>query len=227
MDKLVEKLLTTEDGSFSLRHPGHGEAFHSFSGAKKEAFDLYICGSGFRQALDQTDSVRVLDVGLGLGYNAMTTIETWWNHRERPCDLELVSLEHDATLIKTLRSGQASWQKNWSTLWLDWLGKDRVVRSDGALGRWRIIAADALECPLEGHFDFIWQDPFSPKNNPKLWSKPWFRKLTSHSNDHTTLMTYSVARSVKDALSATEWHVELIPTTTTKRSWLRAKRRKF
>jgi tRNA 5-methylaminomethyl-2-thiouridine biosynthesis bifunctional protein len=72
-------------------------------------------------------------------------------------------------------------------------------------------------------FDFVWQDPFSPQKNPTMWSAEWFARVREVSATGCTLMTYSVARAVRDALAASGWSVAKIPTSIRmKRHWLRA-----
>ena len=72
-------VVETADGSLSLVHPEHGECYHSRSGALTEARSLYIEMSGFLPRLAATAKavIEVLDVGLGLGYNALASIDAW------------------------------------------------------------------------------------------------------------------------------------------------------
>src|SRR5688500_9438082 len=105
----TEHLIKTDDGSITLKHPLHGEAYHSFAGASTEAKDLYIHSSGFVEALKNTSTLEVLDVGLGLGYNALFSIQAWLEAPVAP-DVFLTSLEHDGDLLQQLFSGQSEWQ---------------------------------------------------------------------------------------------------------------------
>ena len=111
--------VKTEDGSYTIRHPDHGECYHSYDGAAKEARDLYIERSGFEKIVGSgARNVRVLDVGLGLAYNALTTIDAWL-HLDNAVPLEMVSLEISEDLVSALASGEASWSKGWNKTWFD------------------------------------------------------------------------------------------------------------
>src|SRR4051812_41230934 len=94
-------LLTTDDGSLSLLHPDHGEAYHSRLGATAEARLLYIESSGILGAFAASRPTRVLDVGLGLGYNARETLQAW---ADAPAagELFIQSLEINPALVAAL-----------------------------------------------------------------------------------------------------------------------------
>jgi len=236
------ELVQTADGSASLVHPKFDQAYHSLDGAKKEAQDLYVNASGFLSELDDSKSseVRVLDVGLGLGYNALVTIEAWAKTSSSK-NLNLVSLESNEDLFLALCSGEAPWQSDWSSYWLDTvktLDKQAADQWKATLKHpnsnfrctWTVLLGNATTRSIVPSdvtnqltsYDYIWQDPFSPEMNPDMWSVPWFTGLAETANERTKLMTYSVSRKVKDALTGSGWGYSLIETTTSKRSWLKA-----
>lgn len=49
-------------------------------------------------------------------------------------------------------------------------------------------------------FDIIYQDAFSPKKNPLLWTKEYFENIRDISSDDAVLTTYSTATPVRMAL---------------------------
>lgn len=235
-DKRIGTPVQTEDGSFTLKHPDHGEEYHSQLGARLEARCLYIENSGFLDALDHEKNVlRVLDVGLGLGYNAMETLEAWVAAPHAP-DMELDSLEINGALVEALASGEGGWSHNWPPLWQLWCRglikvaecrwQTEVIHPNGqSRARWVIQVGDAATGDLPSRdYHFIWQDAFSPTKNPILWTGAWFRKLSAASVPGAVLMTYSVARVVKDGLTAGGWDYARIPGPGRKRHWMRATR---
>jgi tRNA U34 5-methylaminomethyl-2-thiouridine-forming methyltransferase MnmC len=233
------QVVTTEDGSLSLRHPEHGECYHSDAGAAAEALSLYLLGSGIADRFATgVAATAVLDVGLGLGYNALATLHAWMTAAQ-PGDLTLLSLEINPQLVAALASGQAPWQANWDERALQcvralheepggaaWRGV--IAHPSGASAHWviRIGDAETVELADSGArpFDYVWQDPFSPDKNPALWTSAWFAKVRAVAGERCVLMTYSVARRVRDALSASGWLPERIPTPLgRKRHWLMAR----
>ena len=227
------EFVVTRDGSFTIRDNALYELYHSEDGALYEAENLYVGGSGIFSAEDLTCRVSVLDVGLGLGYNAMMTLEAWSNSYPAK-NLEILSLELNANLVASLASGEAVWQRSWPIHWLSWCRSLRVVEENeleaiietdsGLSATWRILVGNAshFSTPSEKGFDYVWQDPFSPGKAPELWSKAWFEHLKKHASPGCQLMTYSVARQVRENLTEAGWQWEKINTPGKKKHWLRA-----
>ena len=237
-------LVTTQDGSLTVKDPNVGECYHSQMGARREARELYVEASGLAERWNamhhagESRPLDILDVGLGLGYNAMATIEGWWSSLS-PGPLFLQSLEVDRDLVAFLASGQAPWQKGWDTVPLhaakslkevsDALWTAQITHpKSAATCSWHVVIGDAsltaVKPMSDNGFDYIWQDPFSPEKNPSMWTAAWFRKLLPGAHPQTWLMTYSVARSVRDHLAEAGWAWEKFPSNSgIKRHWLRAK----
>lgn len=245
--------VKTEDGSYTIRHPEHGECYHSYDGAAKEAYDLYIERSGFEDIVGSGGrSVRVLDVGLGLAYNALTTIDAW-SRLDRAGSLDMISLEISEDLVEALASGKASWSKGWNSVWFDWVGRLQKKEQPGCHDlkskysfaesfwqaeiphpnpdnkssvKWLIVVGDARNgksfSDENMKWDYIWQDPFSPEKNPQMWSGEWFKIMKNESHPTTKLMTYSVSRATKNALKEGGWNFDKVDTTTRKRHWIKA-----
>lgn len=252
-DMSAYELVPTGDGSQTLKHPGHGECYHSWDGAKAESVELYLVGSGLQQRFQSfKGSVVVADIGLGLGYNALTILEAWFKQQHPPA-LHMVSFEHDAKLFDAFRSGEASWQQPWSPLWCDlaqglqactkggefrekfnvevWAQTIAHPKNAHTSCSWTVLRGEAETAlanlgaimPELAAFDVVCQDPFSPTKNPSLWSTDWFTRLKHRSHHDATLVTYSVARAVKDALTSADWSWEKTSGSGRKRHWLKAK----
>lgn len=236
MKNNLGKVVQTEDGSYSLLHHEHSECYHSTSGALSEAQNLYIGQSTIAQSLKTSKNINVLDVGLGLAYNACVTIGAWLKS-EGTQNLHITSLEINSELVSSLASGKAPWQIDWPQSWItacqslaengnNWNAQVRHPNSKNHTLSWSIIIGDAHKStpkPPHGNWDYIWQDPFSPKKNPIMWSKEWFLNLKKFSTEDTQLISYSVARVVKDGLHNAGWEWEKIKREGVKKTWLKAK----
>ena len=236
MSEISMELVQTADGSFTVRHPEYGEEFHSKQGARTEAESLYRDASGFAEHLASASGEKawgVLDVGLGLGYNALMTLDTWW-HTGGVVDLKLTSLEHTRLLVEALADPDCSWKEGWPILWRDWSSCLResslhtwtaswVHPKSGKCFEWEVLLGDARNVDLsKGSLRYIWQDAFSPKKNPELWTPEWFRHLRDASRADVCLVTYSVARVVKDSLTEAGWNWVRLKASEHKKQWLRA-----
>jgi hypothetical protein len=231
-------LVETADGSLTIRHSGHGQDFHSQEGAQFEAWNLYVVSSGYLEGLSSAPNhrIRILDVGMGLGYNATASVVAWYNSLGM-VDVDITSLECDVRLVEAVVSGKAPWQRGWSEAWL--VGPCELKQCDigyrasikhprsGRHLTWTVIVCDATIMDLTSlgkTFDYIWQDPFTPELNPMLWSAEWFNRVRGVAGAGAIMMSYSVARTVKTALSESGWDYERIPTPGRKRHWLKARR---
>lgn len=222
-------VVTTADGSLTMSHGLHGECYHSRAGARLEAERLYIDGSDLIESLKSSRKIRVLDVGLGLGYNAIATISAWLA-APTPPPMTITSLEIDADLVQSLTSGNAPWQTGWDETWRSIARKLNTGtpiqhHHHDVVCNWNVLIGDARETLPQYSglpFTHVWQDAFSPSTNPQLWCHEWFKTLASYTEPGAILMSYSVARSVKDALTQTGWEWQRIPATGCKRHWLRA-----
>ncbi len=225
-------VVKTDDGSLTVMHPDHGECYHSQGGAEKEALGLYIEKSGIKDFWHSSGTSHVLDVGLGLGYNAISTITAW--HDCLPEGEHFItSLEINPDLVSALVTGNAPWQENWSAAQksfcqaLSPAGNNYHAIFNHPKGRltWEILIGPA-QSVLPGNLlsiTHVWQDPFSPEKNPDMWGESWFQTVSSMAAPSATLMTYSVAGKVRRALQQTGWDVERIPTTIpNKKQWLKA-----
>jgi len=228
--------VLTTDGSLTLFCPESGECYHSRAGAKAEAMGLYVEGSEIALRWRKEEPVSVLDVGLGLGYNALCTLETWRQDPEASANLSISSFENNESLFTALCSGLASWQENWPQSWVDAVrGLQFFPESNGwrvclshptrpLFCEWVCLLGDIQETlpgrAPQGGWKFIWYDPFSPQKAPALWEANWFGELRESVHVQGRLMTYSVARGVRDALAAGGWTWKKFPTSMGKREWL-------
>jgi len=184
--------VLTEDGSVTLYHPEYRQHFHSLTGAATEALEKFIKPSGIESMLKDGKRIRVLDVGFGLGVNALSLIEIA-EKDDISGYLEIISLEKD---IRTLEAAAAlnpeleilkSCKEH-----LSWEGK----RSDII-----IKIGDAVEtvCDISEKFDALFLDAFSPDVNPELWTYDFIKKITAMLKPDGVILTYSSAFPVLGA----------------------------
>jgi len=84
----------TEDGSKTFYSQEFQETFHSKYGAKKESEITYIKGCKIPEKLAQKDSLKIIDLCYGLGYNTASALN--YHRAINPqCKLEIIALELD------------------------------------------------------------------------------------------------------------------------------------
>ncbi len=228
-------VIKTDDGSDTVYWPQYGESFHTGCGALTETQQLYMIASGFKERLHLHPGLNlsVLDVGLGLGYNALETIGTWYL-APQPGNLTVTSLEMSAGLVTKLTTLTGEWMSAWSEQWLNWtraarqinanLYKAEIMHPSGVICSWWIVVADAsqLSSLPVADYDYVWQDAFSPKRNPEMWTRDWFAKVNCWCKVDGLIASYSCARIVKDAMQEAGWKYRRIKGAIGKRHWLLA-----
>ena len=184
--------LATADGSTTLVHPVHGEAFHSRAGAWQEARERYALACGLPEFRGAT--FRLLDVGTGLGLNLAAALEALDGTGAR---LEAVTLERDASVVE---AGLALRQPPEVARWID------AVRAGLASGSIRLVLGDARETlpalDRSPSFDAVFLDPFSPRVEPDLWAPSFLAEVACRMSPGSLLSTYSAATAVRAGLLA-------------------------
>ncbi len=180
--------VRTGDGSWTLAHPDHGETCHSKAGAWQQACERYAdgCRLGGREGI-----VRLLDVGTGLGLNLAAA------YRATNGRLEAVSIERDARVIE---AGLALAQPPEVERWLAPVRE--ALRSGTSFVRLEIGDARSIVPRLEGTFDAVFLDPFSPGVEPDLWTFEFLSAIARRMARKSLLSTYSASLSVRAALAA-------------------------
>lgn len=200
----VFELVTTRQGHRAVRHTGHGEIMHPV-GPWDEANRLYVDQLELekRLSIPSEDPLRILDVGLGAGTNAvaaLTRAEKMGALRKRP--LEIVSLEIDLTPLRLALQDPEGFP-----FLQPWKHAAEAVLTEGRWDSpnlsWRLLEGDAVKLvgELDGAFDIIFFDPFSPDSNPTMWTVDFLREIRSRTpREGGMLATYSAATPTRVSL---------------------------
>lgn len=195
------QLVITEDGSYTLFSERFQEACHSATGAKAETVLHYLNGCKVIERSEVISPFTILEVGFGLGVGFLTTLENMPKGRK----WKFISLEIDRDLLNWF-------QEKHPELHLTW--EDNILKGHGDDFILTIIQGDArveLERYLKVNpevFHAVYQDAFSPKRNPTLWTKEWFQLLKIYSSPEVILSTYSASTSIRKSLHETGWGVQ-------------------
>lgn len=223
------QVIETLDGSTTLFSEAYQEACHSDQGAYEETLFNYVKGNKVSirfSELDKGEVFSIFEVGFATGLGLKVTLESLLkdslkeetkNNNHRAASLRFVSTEIDREL---------------TLFTLNKLKEDGIISSfhehkEGLnfftcplidiLGELIVLVGNARETvPLwreSQNFkkvDAIYQDAFSPKRNPELWTTEWFQELALISHEHSTLTTYSATKAVWKAMMASDWKVKAV-----------------
>ncbi len=192
--------IETSDGSMTLFSEAFQEACHSSTGARAETLLHYVEGCRVVERSGFHSPFEVLEVGLGLGTGLLTTLEVFPPEQR----LRYLSLELDRELLNWF-------QDEHPELGLSWSGD--VLHGQCGLAEITILCGDARKTLLAylkttpRTFHAIYQDAFSPRRNPSLWTVEWFQLLREASHPSVILSTYSASLSVRKSLVSAGWGV--------------------
>ena len=228
MPPRLEPALLTRDADGTPVSPIYGDIYHSASGGHAQARHVFLAGNGLPGRWQGRERFVILETGFGLGLNFLATWLAWQNDPARSRELHFVSLEKHPFADDDLAQLHAAWpeltllaqelRRHWPPLLA---GEHRIELAQGRVVL-RLVFGDALDAlsGLAAAVDAFYLDGFSPARNPELWSPALCRALACHAVPGATLATWSVAGSVRRALSAARFAVEKRPGFASKRQML-------
>jgi tRNA U34 5-methylaminomethyl-2-thiouridine-forming methyltransferase MnmC len=193
-----KKLVECADGTKTLYSCEFDEAYHSSrDGALNESLQKHVIPA-LRLHQDKS-TLHILDICYGLGYNTLATIY-YVKQQNIHTKLNIISPEFDANLVKSLKDFEypkefESLKQIIQAISNEYYYEDREFKI-------QVIIDDAREVikNIDTPIDIIYQDAFSPKVNPMLWTYEYFRDISKLCHSKTVLTTYSTAASTRMAL---------------------------
>jgi tRNA U34 5-methylaminomethyl-2-thiouridine-forming methyltransferase MnmC len=208
-------ILSTADGSATLRSPHHGDTYHSLRGAVGESRHVFI-DAGFSQSVGEP--VRVLEMGFGTGLNAWLTLleaeRTGRRVEYTGVELHPVAREVAARLNYT---SDPRFDAMHSAPWGEW----SAINEGFSLRKLHGSMAEILEgTDFSSNFDLVYWDAFAPDTQPELWTAAIFERVRGVTATGGVLVTYSSKGDVRRALMAAGFAVERLPGALGKRHML-------
>ncbi|MDR3454645.1 MAG: tRNA (5-methylaminomethyl-2-thiouridine)(34)-methyltransferase MnmD [Rhodoferax sp.] len=220
-----EPVVWLRDGS--PHSPRFNDRYRSRSGGVAQAASVFLAGCGLPRRWRGKTEFTILETGFGLGLNFLTTWAAWEADAQRCNDLHFVSVEaYPAAAADIVRSAQASnptgnagapWPARVQALapqlagaWQGLSPGIHRLRFAGARVHLTLAVGEAqtmLE-RLTCEADAVYLDGFSPAVNPEMWSPTTLQAMAHRCRPGTTLATYTVAHSVREALKQLGFRVE-------------------
>ncbi|NJL53634.1 MAG: hypothetical protein HC930_18370 [Hydrococcus sp. SU_1_0] len=191
----------TADGSYTFFSEEFQETFHSSFGAKQEAEVRYIEPCQLPE-LATKQSIQILDVCYGLGYNSAAALEAIWSVNPS-CQVELIALEIAADVPQQAIQHHLlrQWQLPVANVLAELANKSKVSQD---LLSAQLLLGDARQTitslvKQNWQADAIFLDPFSPPKCPQLWTVEFIDLLTQCLAPQGRLATYSASAAVRTA----------------------------
>ena len=197
---LPTQIITTQDGSFTLRLEDMNETYHSTNGALTEALHVYI-KNGLNKVTKS--NVSLLEIGFGTGLNALVTLDTFLKQdvikqisytslEKYPISQELAAqLNYGGLLSPTRKQEFAELHE---AVW----NKEVAINPQFSIYKKEF---DLINDELSGTFDLIYYDAFAPSKQAEMWTEDILKKVVNTMNPQGIFITYCVKGDVRRALN--------------------------
>ena len=206
---MADERVLTDDGSPTFFSEAYGETYHNTSGAFLEAEERYCIPCRIAERARE-GSVRILDVGFGLGFNVAFA---WMAARRAfpAASVRIVSLEKAPIAPERWRGLARSFPASDNSIEVieaisALLGAREVSVGPASL-KMVVGAAETEIETIDEHFDAVFLDPFSPGRNPELWTPRFLTAVRRRVDEGAILSTYSAAVRVRVALLQAGWQI--------------------
>ncbi len=217
----------TADGSITCFDQLTGELYHNRAGAFTEALENFVRPCGLTELIGIQDSIAILDVPFGLGYNSLVALQTILEARARnevarAERLTILGIELDRSILDLIEQvlgypGFACLNKYLANKQCDLV---RAIREEkvfqielgGLSVSLQVLQGDMLKLvpALAGenaNYDCIFHDPFSANKMPQFWTIDLFSLYKQMLTREGKLSTYSSAKAVRGGLLQSGFHI--------------------
>ena len=217
------KIIKTSDGSDTIFNQDLNETYHSLNGSIKESELVYIRnGLEFFLNKKTRNSVRVLEIGFGTGLNFLLTKifmekrnEKLFYHTLEPFPLPsglLKKINYIEKLGEGYRNIFDNSHRSRPNETVNLNEKITFLRSD--------LTLESIK--FSKKYDVIYFDAFAPSRQPEIWEKENLKKIYSHMNLNSILVTYCSSGQFKRDLRGVGFDVDILPGPVGKREMVRA-----
>ncbi len=214
------EIISTDDGSCTLRNEHFGETYHSINGAVAESMHIFI-NLGLRSFCNH--NISILEIGYGTGLNAMLSFienqslgNTIFYHgiEKFPIDKEtfLPFISHTPYIFSKLDDDTAI------KFCEDWNYEIEISPTFHLLKQ----NIDFESFSPARKYDIIYFDAFSPDTQPEMWTLENLQKIINNLVDDGIFVTYCCKGILKQNLRSLGMNVKRMQGPKGKRHVIRA-----
>lgn len=218
-DEIAAFFVRTEDGSYTLtsgqRDSENPETLHSMYGAITESYEKFIKPSNLYELSKTKESIRVLDICSGIGYNIVSLLN-YLKDVDVTIEIDMVesSVETLATtlFVPDVSNAHTYIKKEVESYLIEqgYLQFNKVLGTVPNNIKININVCDArdfVKSQSNGGYDAVFLDPYSPSKCPELYSVDFFSKIKGLLNSHALILTYTAASPVRNAFIHAGYHI--------------------
>jgi tRNA U34 5-methylaminomethyl-2-thiouridine-forming methyltransferase MnmC len=226
------EVRTTADGSPTLYVPALDEHYHSHHGAAQESRHVFIAAGlqpflqeGIGNIRQPDRPLRLLEVGLGTGLNALLTLAV--------ARRDAVAVAYDGYETLPLPPATvAALAPQWDDIpalsqafrqlhAAPW-GESLALTPIFSLTK-KLTEIQTAALPVN-YYDLIYFDAFAPEKQPELWTEEVFQHLYAAAAPGAVLVSYCAQGQFRRNLRASGWLTEKLPGPPGKREMTRARK---
>jgi tRNA U34 5-methylaminomethyl-2-thiouridine-forming methyltransferase MnmC len=219
------EIITTSDGSHSLRNTELNETYHSVHGALQESLYVFI-NKGldyFAEQNPQQPDINILEVGFGTGLNAFLT---WQRAKAIPHNIVYTSLETNPIsrdIWTRLNYAQDDRMRaEFETLHLAAWDSFVPIASNFTLKKVsQSLAAVELD---PKSYDLIYFDAFAPNKQPEMWTRDILQKVVALMKEGGVFVTYCAKGQLKRDLKVLNLEISTLEGPPGKKEMVRGKK---
>lgn len=217
---MKREIITTGDGSTTIRLPEWDECYHSKHGAIQEAYHVFI-----KNGLDEFESgpISILEIGFGTGLNALiSAIEA----EQRDLKIHYTAVEaypifpEEAKMMNygnSINGAAEIFAKIHAT---DWESKESISENF-ILTKHKMFFQ---EISFQNDFHLVYFDAFGFRVQPELWSEQIFASLFGALKPAGLLVTYAARTIIRKNMEVAGFTVQKRPGPPGKREMLVARK---
>jgi tRNA U34 5-methylaminomethyl-2-thiouridine-forming methyltransferase MnmC len=203
------EIITTEDGSHSIRNVEMNETYHSIHGAWQESTHVFIKnGLDFFANANSQEEIKILEVGFGTGLNALLALI----HADK------IDRKISFSTLEAFPLHENTWsQLNYGNDSPD-IKRKFIALHKAAWGNNVAITThfnlEKIETTLQNAFlssdsyDLVFYDAFAPGKQPEMWELPLLEKVVMAMNKGSVFVTYCAKGQLKRNLRSLLLSVE-------------------
>ncbi|MBC8047778.1 MAG: tRNA (5-methylaminomethyl-2-thiouridine)(34)-methyltransferase MnmD [Fimbriimonadaceae bacterium] len=214
---MFPEIRITKDGSQTIYVPALNEHYHSIHGAYTESMHVFIQNGFIKKLGENIKKIKILEIGLGTGLNALLTLEHAINKQISYTALEPFPLVPD--IIHQLHFEKIADCRHFKTIHYSEFNTEISLAENFTFTKIDQRLEDVI---FHEKFDLIYFDAFGPKAQPDIWCLQNFEKLYIATNENGILVTYCSKGDVRRNMIAAGYFVEKLPGPPGKREMLRA-----
>lgn len=202
------EIVQTSEGIHTLYNKQVDEHYHSMQGSLQDNMLVFI-KNGLLSVNKNLPEIKVLEMGFGTGLNAILTYRENYVLQKHIHYTTVEAFPLPASITNELnyfeyfgKPLQPFFQKMHACDWFE-----NIAFGDFVLHK---IKSDMLELHLDGGYDLIYYDAFSPIHQPELWTFEVLHKIYDACNRGAILVTSCTKGDVKNTLAKVGFKVEIL-----------------